>query len=175
MADEDKRFDALVKYYPGVLALLRRLNFSIDDAYDLAQEVFLRVHKSMKDYRGEAHWAYLEPIVRRAAANWIRDRHAGKRNAVTVSEEALVDLQDDHVVDPDAAIDEAAAAGRLHQAIAKLERNDRTVLLLLLRGLSYEEMVEQLGLSLSAVKSRLNAARKRLKELMRDDPRLRGE
>lgn len=174
MAGGDDDFEELYKYYPGVLALLRRLGFSREESYDLAQEVYVRVLRSMKNYRGEAHWAYLEPIVRRVAYNWIRDSHAAKRNAVLVSDEVLVDLADENVSPPDAGLDQQAAAQRLRDSIAQLPANDRTVLLLQLDGLSYEDMVAKLGLSLSAVKSRLNAARNRLKELLSRDSRGRG-
>ncbi|HEX8253077.1 MAG TPA: RNA polymerase sigma factor [Thermoanaerobaculia bacterium] len=175
MADDDPRFTALYKYYPGVLALLRRLGFPPDESQDLAQEIYLRVHRSMKDYRGEAHWAYLEQTVRRVAFNWIRDKHAAKRHAETVSTDVLLTLPDERLLPADESIDRAATAESLYDAIAELPLNDRTILLLQLGGASYEDLRKTLGLSLSAVKSRLNVARERLKELMSREPRQREE
>lgn len=166
----DDRFEELYKYYPGVLALLRRLGFSVDEARDIAQEAYLRVLKSMDDYRGESHWSYLEKVVRRVAMNEVRARHAGKRHGETVSDDALLTLADDHFPRPDQAMETGEVVRRVRTAIAQLDPNDRTVLLLKLNGLSYEDMVNSLDISLSAVKSRLNMARKRLKQLLSEDP-----
>jgi RNA polymerase sigma-70 factor (ECF subfamily) len=175
MADDEKQFEELYKYFPGVLALLRRLGFSLDEANDLAQESYVRVLKGMKDYRGDSKWAYLEKTVRRVAANDIRAKNTAKRRHVEmVSDELLAALPDPGVPAPDAAIDGAAVVKRVRAAVAQLEKDDRTVLLLRLNGLSYDEIVETLGISLSAVKSRLNTARKRLKELLGEDSGLRG-
>jgi RNA polymerase sigma-70 factor (ECF subfamily) len=174
MPDDDKQFEELYKYYPGVLALLRRLGFTLDEAYDLAQESYLRVFRGMEGYRGEAKWAFIEKTVRRVAANAIRAKNTGKRHAEVVSDEVLVTLPDLNVPEPGAGIDQAAVVQRVRAAIAQLDKNDQTVLLLRLNGFSYEEIVETLGISLSAAKSRLNTARKRLKELLGEDSGLRG-
>lgn len=174
MADDEKQFEELYKFYPGVLALLRRLGFPPDEAEDIAQDAFVRVYKSMKGYRGDAQWAYLEQTVRRVAANAIRAKKTGKRLGATVSEEVLVTLPDPNVVDPGTAMAQADVVKRMRGAIAQLDRIDRTVLLLRLKGSSYDEMVAILGITLSAVKSRLNVARRRLKELLEEDPGLWG-
>ncbi len=170
MADDDDRFEELYKYYPGVLALLRRLGFTVDESRDIAQEAYVRVLRSMDDYRGESHWSYLQKVVRRVALNEIRARHTGKRNGETVSEDALLTLADEQFPRPDQAMETGEVVGRVRTAIAQLDKNDRTVLLLKLNGFSYEDMVKDLGISLSAVKSRLNMARKRLKQLLGEDP-----
>lgn len=173
MADDD--FEDLYKYYPGVLALLRRLGFPHDQAEDLAQESFVRVYRRMNEYRGEARWAYLEKTVRRVAANAIRAKSAGKRQGETVSAEVLATVPDSSIPLPDARLAQADAVKRVRDGIAQLRTSDRTVLLLYLSGHSYEDIVKGLDLSMSAVKSRLNTARKRLKELLGQDPGLREE
>ena len=175
MADDDKEFEELYKFYPGVLALLRRLGFPHDEAEDIAQEAFVRVYRHMKDYRGDAQWAYLEMTVRRVAANAIRAKYTGKRHAETVSVEVLATVADSSMPAPDAGLAQEEVAKRVRDAIAHLDPTDQTVLLLRLHGRSYEEIMKVLGISLSAVKSRLNVARKRLRELLGQDPGLRGE
>src|SRR5215212_9984228 len=102
MADDEKQFEELYKFYPGVLALLRRLGFPHDEAENLAQESFVRVFRHMKDYRGDARWAYLEKTVRRVAANAIRAKNTGKRHGETVSDEVLATVPDSSVPLPDA-------------------------------------------------------------------------
>jgi RNA polymerase sigma-70 factor (ECF subfamily) len=159
----------LYGYYPGVLVLLRRLGFSPDEAEDLAQESFVRVFTHMKDYRGDAQWAYLEKTVRRVAANAIRAKSAARRHGETVSDEVLATVPDSNVPLPDASLAQTDVVNRVREAIAQLDPIDQTVLLLRLNGRSYDEIVEALGISMSAVKSRLNTARRRLKELLGED------
>lgn len=174
MADDEKQFEELYKFYPGVLALLRRLGFPRDEAEDIAQEAFVRVYRHMKEYRGDAQWAYLERTVRRVAANTIRAKHTGKRHAETMSVEVLATVADSSMP-ADAGLVQDEVVKRVRNAIAHLDRTDQTVLLLRLNGRSYEEIMKVLGISLSAVKSRLNVARKHLKDLLGQDPGLRGE
>jgi len=175
MGDADEKFEELYKYYPGALALLLRLGFLRDEADDLVQESFMRVYKHMDQYRGEALWAYVQKTVRNVAANDIRAKHTAKRHGEMVSDEVLATLPDTSLLLPDARLAQAEVVKRVRTAVAQLKPTDRAIVLLRLNGRSYEEIVEGLGLSISAVKSRLNLARKRLKELLGDDPGLRGE
>jgi RNA polymerase sigma-70 factor (ECF subfamily) len=175
MANADEQFEELYKYYRGALALLLRLGFSRDESDDLVQESFMRVYKHMDEYRGEALWAYVEKTVRRVAANSIRAKHTGKRHGEMVSDEVLATLPDTSLLLPDARLAQAEVVKRVRAAVAELKPADRAIVLLRLNGRSYEEIAEGLGLTMSAVKSRLNLARKRLKELLGDDPGLRGE
>jgi RNA polymerase sigma-70 factor, ECF subfamily len=174
MAEDEKQFEELYKFYPGVLALLRRLGFPHDEAEDLVQESFVRVFRRMKDYRGDAQWAYLEKTVRNVAANAIRAKKTGKRHAEMVSDDVLATVPDSSVLLPDAGMAQTEVVNRVREAVAQLKSTDRTILLLHLNGWSYDEIMEGLSISLSAVKSRLNIARKRLKELLGQDLGLRG-
>ena len=162
----DEAFEKFYAYYPGVVALVHRLGFNLEEARDLAQEAYVRVLRSMDHYRGEAHWPYLQKIVRRVAANEIRAKHAAKRHGEIVSEGVLVTAADEDLSRPDEALEAKEALRRVRTAIAQLDTTDRTVLLLQLNGSSYEDMGQTLGISLAAVKSRLNMARKRLKEVL---------
>ncbi|HEX9985013.1 MAG TPA: sigma-70 family RNA polymerase sigma factor [Thermoanaerobaculia bacterium] len=173
MADEkDRRFEELYEYYPGAVAFLRNFGFSAEQANDLAQDAFVRVLKGIDRYRGEARWAYVKQTVRNVAMNEIRARHTAKRDGQTVSDELLVGVRDTKTPSPEAAMETKETSKRLRDAVAKLKPEDRTVLLLHLAGRSYDDMVSALGISLSAVKSRLNAARNRLKALLGEDPGL---
>jgi len=143
--------------------------FSREDARDLTQDVFLRVCRSVDEYRGDAAWAYLQQAARRVAINAIRDRRALKRNAVVESDDALAGMPDDRTTSPDRAVEEREASEWLHRAVDRLDDNQRPPMRLYLAGLSYEEIANSLGLTVSAVKSRLNQARKRLQEMLRED------
>jgi RNA polymerase sigma-70 factor, ECF subfamily len=164
--DHQEQFEALFKYYPAVVVLLSRLDFEREDARDLAQQVFLRVYEHMDMYRGESKWSYLEKVTRRLAFNAIRDRHAAKREGISVATDDILELEDTDALAPDVSLEGKERVARLQSAIDKLGPADRTTIRLQLAGHSYDQISRQLGITISALKSRLNIARKRLRELL---------
>lgn len=167
--DREEQFEKLYKYYPAVVKLLLNLGFDLEDARDLAQQVFIRVYEHMDTYRGESRWAYLQQVTRRLAYNEKRDRHAGKRHGITVPTEEILDLEDTHVPPPDAVLQSKEDTERVQLAIGHLSPKDQTSIRLQLAGHSLEEIAPTIGTTASALKSRLNSVRKRLRELLGDD------
>jgi RNA polymerase sigma-70 factor (ECF subfamily) len=166
--DQEEQFETLFKYYPAVVALLLRLDFELEDARDLAQTVFLRVYEHMDTYRGESKWGYLEKVTRRLAYNAIRDRHAAKRHGTPVSTDEILELKDGRDL-ADVSIERMESAERVRRAVGQLGPNDQTALRLQLAGHSHDDIAETLGITVSALKSRLNVARKRLRELLGEE------
>jgi len=167
--DRDAAFEALFNYYPAVVSLLRKLDFDLEDARDLAQQVFLRVYQHMDAYRGEAKWSYLEQVTRRLAYNAIRDRHAAKREGIRVAAEEIVELADERTPAADATLESEETSRRLWRAVSQLSPDDQTALRWQMAGLSYDAIAGKLGITVSALKSRLNVARKRLRVLLGDE------
>lgn len=173
MSDEnDTRYQQLLPYYDRLVRFIRQLGFTVDDARDLAQDVFLRVYEHMDAYRGDARWSYLQQVARRLAYNVIRDRKAGKRDGIMVPQEEILGLPDRGSVPPDAALIRKEIAQRLDAAINQLEESQRIcVVMFYIAERSYEQISAILGITLPALKSRLNAARRRLKDLLGEEPR----
>lgn len=172
MSDENEaRYQRLLPYYDRLVRFLRQLGFEVEDARDLAQDVFLRVYEHVDAYRGDARWSYLQQVARRLAYNDIRDRKAGKRDGIRVPQEELFDLPDRGTVQPDAAFFRKEIAQRLDAAINQLEESQRIcVVMFYIAERSYEQISAILGITLPALKSRLNLARRRLKDLLGEDP-----
>ncbi|MEO8378374.1 MAG: sigma-70 family RNA polymerase sigma factor [Acidobacteriota bacterium] len=167
--DPAGQFEELFKYYPAVVALLTRLGFAREDARDLAQQVFLRVYEHMDTYRGESKWSYLEKVTRRLAYNALRDRHAAKREGIPVATDEILELPDPG--EPaDVLLESKQTVERVRHAVAQLSPSDQTSVRMQLAGFSYEEIATQLGITISALKSRLNVARERLRDLLKEEP-----
>lgn len=177
MADvKDQQFETLFAYYDRVVLFFKRLNFSPEDARDLAQEAFVRVYEHMDAWRGDSRWSYLQQVARRIAINAIRDRNAAKRKAILVSDDALLGIHDHKVVPADVQLGKKRDVQRLHHAIDQLGPDLKTAVLYWLAGCSYRDMEALLGVGETTVKSRLHDARKRLKDLLGEDPvGFRGE
>jgi RNA polymerase sigma-70 factor (ECF subfamily) len=167
--DQNAAFEALFKYYPAVVSLLRKLDFDHDEARDLAQDVFLRVYQHMETYRRESKWSYLEQVTRRLAYNAKRDRHAAKREGIRVATEEIIELPDERTPAADAALESEETGQRVRRAVNQLTPRDQTAIRLQMAGLSQEDIAAKIGITVSALKSRLNVARKRLRVLLGDE------
>ena len=172
-AGEDEAFRELVDAYKGlVFGLLAR---SIPDrarAEELAQDVFLRVHRGLPYFRGEARlstWMY------RIIANVLaEEREARQRAGLAISlDERTADGAPR--VEP-VAIDNAYSSlelrDRLHKAIAQLPPEYQMVVSgHYLQGLRYEDLAEALGLPMGTVKTHLHRAKRLLRQILESELR----
>jgi RNA polymerase sigma-70 factor (ECF subfamily) len=159
---DPRAFEALViAYQHRVFGVALRMLRNRAEAEEVAQEVFLRVHRAIADFRGEAKLStWLHAIASRLCLNRLA---TGERRAVREGEEALERLRAD--ADPAAHVERAELEAALQRAIDELPGERRIVVVLRdVEGLAYEEIAEVLELPLNTVRSRLHRARMDLKE-----------
>ena len=166
-------FDAVYRdYYPRIKRYLARL-ITFDDAEDVAQDVFLKVSRSLDSFRGESSvstWVYR--IATNAAMDRVRSP-AYRARVVSIPVDDSCDAGE-----PRAAIEDNASSveeeairsemsGCVQGLVAQLPEDYRTVLVLSeTEGLKNAEIAEVLGISVETVKIRLHRARARLKEIL---------
>lgn len=164
-------FEALVeKYKQPVFNLIYRTLDDPVEAEDLAQTVFLQVYRAAERYRVSAKFStWLFTIARNLCLNEIRRRArhpADSLDAVRADneDEPLRQFED---VRGFSAADEtlhSELARKIDEAITELPEAQRTALLLYREEeLSYEDICQVLGCSLSATKSLIHRARETLK------------
>jgi len=145
-------FDLLYRrWHPRMLRLAQRLTGHPDEARDVMQDAALTLARDIHKLRDPARfsaWAYT--IIRRRAADHI-DRAVRRRAQVSnVAIEAAPPKTEEEL--------------SLRQALSKLPEADRLMLVLFyVDGLRGTEIAAALGMPLGTVKSRLFAARNRLK------------
>lgn len=164
-------FDAIYsEYYPRIHRYLARL-IGLDEAEDVAQEVFLKISGSLGDFRGESSlltWVYR--IATNAALDRIRTPAYIARLASAPLNESCEtgDGLASTGERPSSAEDQAIRSemsGCVQGLLAQLPDTYRTVLVLSdMEGMKNSEVAEVLGLTLETVKIRLHRARARLKE-----------
>lgn len=169
----DERYKALYqKYWWRIVRfLMRAFRLSEDDAEDLAQDVFLRVFRTIEDYRGDAEWAFLEVTARNLGLNRVRGLSTQKRKGEKVEiDDPNVRFEPAAAEGPDYADreNEALRRKRLHDAMRALPDGQRQCLQLYLDDFSYEEIARALRISTDAVKSRLRDAKKLLRARLGD-------
>ena len=133
-----------------------------EDASDLAQDVFVRAFKGLKNFKGDSAlstWLY------RVGVNCCLNRVATKRPVVeSIEESRHVDQRTD---DPLRAVVRGEKAAEVRRAIARLPPKQRATLLLrVYQELSHEEIAGILGSSVGAVKANFFHALGNLKRLL---------
>jgi RNA polymerase sigma-70 factor (ECF subfamily) len=161
-AGDARAFEEMVTAYQHrVFGVALRMLGSRAEAEDVAQETFLRAHRALGEFRGEARlgtWLYA--IASRLCLNRLA---SGQRRYERGDAEALLRLPAPGGDAAD-ALERTEVAAALHDAIAALPEERRIVVILRdLEGLAYEEIAEALGLELNTVRSRLHRARLDLK------------
>jgi RNA polymerase sigma-70 factor (ECF subfamily) len=162
-AGEPRAFEELVRVYQHrVFGVAARMLGNGAEAEEVAQEVFLRVHRSIGEFRGEAKLStWLYAITSRLCLTRLG---AGERRFWCEGEETLVRLRNGGM-DPVAALERSEVEAALHRAIAELPEERRIVVILRdLEGLSYEEIAGALDLPVGTVRSRIHRGRLDLKE-----------
>ena len=164
-AGEPQAFEALVRAYQHrVFGVALRMLGRRADAEDVAQEVFLRVHRAIGEFRGEARlstWLY------GIASNLCLNRLASADHRRTRPDEDAIMLAPSPAADAAAVAERSEVEAALRQAIAELPDERRIVVVLRdIEGLSYDEIAQALGLEPGTVRSRLHRARLDLKSKM---------
>lgn len=145
-------------------------------AEELAQEVFLRVHKAAPRYRPDAAFStWIFKIATNVCLNELRKK---KYDYETESMDAPKHLKNGTVPSDFADEDQFTADGllektekekRIRRAIFELPKNQRAAILLCIyEGFTYQEIAVQLGRSESSVKSLIHRARQNLKSHLQD-------
>jgi RNA polymerase sigma-70 factor, ECF subfamily len=166
---DEHAFQELVDRYKDlVFALIARTVQDRSRAEDLAQDVFLRIHRGLPYFRGEAR---LSTWVYRIVANVCLQDH-GRPPGATVS------LDDERTRGPvtpsapDRQFGDLELRDRLEKAIARLPANYRLLIAAhYLRGVQYEDLAEALQLPLGTVKTQLYRAKQQLRRMLETDLR----
>ncbi len=159
---DDKAFENLVETYQRpVFSLCYRMLGNSNDAEDAAQESFIRAYRYLKRYDPDRSFAtWLLSIASHYCIDCMR-----RRRLLTVSTDALpADIIPDHgTPDPEKELHNQEKRALIQDLMKDLKPIDRAaVVLRYWHDCSEVEISETLGLTVSAVKSRLYRSRKAL-------------
>lgn len=170
LAGETNAFSELVeRYQTKVYSLALRMCGSEDDAFDLAQEAFLRAWQSLESYRADAAFpSWLYRLTSNVCIDYLRKKKRSKIISLTFEddegEQAQTELPDPAPT-PEQALLQKEERALLTEAMNALPVEARQILTLrAINGLSYEQIAEVMGLPEGTVKSRLSRARDQLRK-----------
>jgi RNA polymerase sigma-70 factor (ECF subfamily) len=148
------------RYQQQVYWVIRRIVNNHDDADDITQEVFIKIHTALLDFREESNlFTWLYRIATNYSINHIRK--AKVRN--TVSFEIITDPLESKDKKSDELIDEENRRKILEEAIETLPAQQRAVFnLRYYEELSYENISQILKKSVGGIKANYFHAVKKL-------------
>ena len=165
-------FAELVKTHrKTVINICYRFLLNKEDAEDVAQEVFVEVHRSIKHFRGDAKlstWIYR--IATSRSLDEIKKQNRKKRISSvgkTLGIEQIVNLVAGKER-PDKTLEEKESFSALMKALNKLPENQRVALTLSkIEGYSDNEVAEIMQTTLTAVDSLIYRAKQNLRNISR--------
>ena len=167
--------ELMMRYQSRVVTVLHHMIGDVDQAEDLAQEVFMRVYRSRKNYQPGAKFVtWLFTIANNVALNAIRSR--GRRKELQVESYS----SGVHAANP---LDSMAVAGSAQMPARRIdkdemrqivrlaieslnERQRMAVLLNKFEGMSYQEIADTMEMTPQAIKSLLSRARCNLRDIL---------
>jgi RNA polymerase sigma-70 factor (ECF subfamily) len=162
------------KYKQPVINVIYRTLHDASEAEDLAQNVFIQVYKSADRYRVSAKFStWLFTIARNLCLNEIRRRSRHRAESLDAphpehEDQPLHQFEDKKEAAPPDRLLSGELEQKIQEVLASLPENQRTAILLCRQEeLSYEEIAEVLGCSLSATKSLIHRGRETLKEKLK--------
>ncbi len=158
-AGDDSAFTTLVtRYQPAVFRWSLMFANDPDEAEDIAQEVFVRAHSRLSQYRSDGSleaWFY---AITRRAANQMRRK--GKRRARLALAPGARPAREVYTTDPGGRVDRERAAALIHEMFSNLPPRQREIFDLIdLQGLTPAEVAERTGMKPASVRANLFKAR----------------
>lgn len=145
-----------------------------DDAWDVSQEVFLKVYNSVGSFRGDSKFStWLYRLTKNTACDYARKHY--KHRELPISEisndddnDRPFDFPDENInSNPEQSLLRGENIRLVRKALSLMDEQQRNILILReIKEKSYDEIAEILELNIGTVKSKLNRARAALKQTL---------
>jgi RNA polymerase sigma-70 factor (ECF subfamily) len=166
--DQEALKEIFDKYHKKVYRIAYGVVRHREEALDIVQEVFIKLFRSIKNFKGRSHfYTYLYRMVMNTAID--HARKMGKQFISSLNEEGSFEPSEEVEKGPERILLHKELEGKVKWAMEKLAPEQRAALLFReVEGLSYQEMAEAMECSIGTVMSRLHYGRKRMQELLKD-------
>src|SRR5437016_5707411 len=169
-AGDAAAFEELVNRYEGkIFRLTRNITGNHEDAEDAMQDAFLKAYAHLKDFHGKSRfYTWLVRIAANEALMRLRKRrpnHFSLDQPIEGDSDLMPRELEEWSPNPEQLYAKSEIDNIVSAFVSQLEDDYRIVLVLRdVEELSTQETANALGISLSAVKSRLLRARLKLRE-----------
>jgi len=161
---DELAWEALVRQYQGrVYSVAYHYVGDAEDARDLAQEIFVRLYRTLSHVDGETLLPWVIRVARNASIDFLRRRKA-RPPARDIAADEMWDLPS-QAPTPEESCAEGDRRRLVHRALGRLTSLNREIIILKeIQGMSIQDIASLLGVPVGTVKSRSNRARIELAE-----------
>ena len=174
---DQRAFRLLVeRYQKKVYAVALGMVKDREEAMDVVQEAFVKVHRSLETFKADAtFYTWLYRITVNVCIDVIRRRGAMRSDSVEFDERVGHDLAEANLgavssqlgSNPEKSVLQHELGEKIQEALEQIPEKHRAILLLReLDGLSYEELAQTLEIPKGTVMSRLFHARAKVQKLL---------
>ena len=173
--DQEALKEIFDKYHKKVYSIAYGVVRQREEALDIVQEVFIKLFRSIKDFKGRSQfYTYLYRMVMNTAID--HTRKAGKQFVSSLDEEGSFEPADEPEKGPEKILLQKELEEKVKLAMNELPAEQRAAIVFRdVEGLSYQEMAEAMGCSMGTVMSRLHYGRRKMQELLKDYVKLREQ
>ena len=173
-----RAFDELTRRHSRKLhVMLYQMLGSEADAYDVAQESFLKAYHSLRYFNGQsAFYTWLYTIAANNARNFIRKRKRERTERIDDDENGNQHEKNDDLADTSRESDPVRGAHikdlrrKLRNAISQLSPSHQEIVTLCdIAGMPYPDIAKMLNISEGTLRSRLHYAHLHLQSILQDD------
>ncbi len=150
---------------PRLIAVARGICRDSDLAEDIVQEAFVKLWKTPPDGPEQVVPSWMRRVVINLSINQLRRRKRTERMPEFSTDPAL---RCDHR--PDRQVELSDNVNRVQQALDKISADKRAIIVMrVYEQMAYQDIANALDIPVGTVMSRLNRARKALKEQLEQD------
>jgi RNA polymerase sigma-70 factor (ECF subfamily) len=166
--DQEALKEIFDKYNKKVYRIAYGVVRQREEALDIVQEVFIKLFRSIKNFKGRSHfYTYLYRMTMNTAID--HARKSGKQFFASLDEEGSFEPPDELEKGPEKMLLQKELEEKVKLAMNKLSAEQKAALIFRdVEGLSYQEMAEAMGCSIGTVMSRLHYGRKKMQELLKE-------
>lgn len=164
---KEQKFKKLLLENKGMIyRLCYAYLYNKDEIEDLFQEIMINIWNSLDKFRNEANistWIY------RIVVNSALMYNKKDQKLKTVFKNNQFDYHDAIEDDSNEQIEKEERIQKLRKSIAKLKKQDRLIISLVLEGMKYEEISQVMGMTMSNVGVKINRIKTNLFKLMQEN------
>ena len=162
MKEKEQEFLSRIENHKGILYKVSKMYMdNPDDQQDLFQEIICQLWKSYDSFRNESQFStWMYRVAVNTAIVFLRKEKRKVDKYEIASENIKDDEGDSHIKE--------SQLDHFYKAVQKLEKIDKAIIFYQLEGFSHKEIGENLGISEGNARVKLNRAKEKLKEIIKN-------
>lgn len=161
MDSKEKEFLGRIETHKGILYKVSKMYMdNRDDQDDLFQEIVCQLWKGYDTFKGESQFStWMYRVAINTSIVFLKKEKRKVDKYVISSENIKEEESDGHIKE--------SQIEHFYRAVHKLEKIDKAIIFYQLEGFSHKEIAENLGISEVNARVKLNRAKEKLKEIIK--------